>query len=1581
MKTNLPETMQAPGGPTRSDRRGVALITVLTFVALTTILMMTFFLMAQNEHMASVNYSEGLQAQEVAESAVNIVIAQIRQATANADHLWASQPGAIRVWNADGRDKFDAGYKLYSDDQMVVKGSTEKDFAERDFNELANWTAEPASFVDLNEPVIRGDKVYYPIVDPLAASFPKWPPLVGGGARKGDTDGVEGFDYDRDHSRVKLSEFDKVVTQKSNKFVGANYDALPMPVRWIYQLKDGSLGYLVTTNASSGKGTFKLLTSGSPGPSTGNPIVARFAFWADDETCKLNPNYHAGGATWNTPMAGGDIDRNDGGKQPIKGEYQRYTGHPATTHLSPVIIPGIVNITNDRQAIEKLFEMIPRIVGGGSEFGTKAYNVAVTGAVSINTDRDRLYASVDEMLFQDVFKNERVLNEFPTAGGRIGTVGARSADEILDQLERMRFFLTVNSRAPEVNLLNRPRISMWPTYNYSSQAELAYMTSFDRLIRFCGQMGVGSDGLPNKYYFERKNEDDQLYDYKEIPRNRQLYEYMDWLTDQKLPGYGKAFSDTGKFGTDDRYQLLTEIFDYIRATNLYDDSLFFNGTAQQYISDPKKSKQTVTYTNGRSKADNGLWPGFGQVTPIRINYKNVETQGFGRFHCLQEIGTMTICCADGTGGDSRPGGMYPDIQDPGVYEWDTTNIIKPSAPANENTAEYSNYPPLHQDIVPSPKDSDIVVANPAATQTNFMPRTNSGALFNDTIFPKWPSWLIRLYWRYGTVAGKAAPNSVPVLPIADDNFVRETAIAPGDPGYKNELILVPAEVMRAFETKRWNWNLAWLDPKYASVLTTALQDGGGGVTRYDRKNLSGPGGFQPVADRGSMPAGDKSRLLDKEKLVQSALLFQLAGNSLGYNPINSDFTVQIRSLKSPLSFVDAFKNNVEFSSDSSGTVKLDGGVLGQWYSQGRQTAHSDHALGGTKNVNYMLIGDDGGKFFPYSADSGGNGASASGRRTPLDLSYKGAKNYNQYPFVTRPYLISLDVPDPNTQLHMNYGSLQVSIYSAGEDTKNKNSDPKVQNQQLVQEVEIELGEFYARAPDLAAPDVGYWLNSAGPGGGTGRLNAMTYWSMGYEGANPISAPYGRIGVLASRHNLDLLGKDRDARVDVLRGVGIRHGDSRIVMTRPKITKADGIFVEHIDYQKPAARIAMFNYGSNAEERRVNKFSNTNNLMYLDEAKNVQLYGDFDNGLGQQPDGPWINKPDEGNLWFVAGGTGGIYGNIPYFSEDWNQQAVTPSYFTPNRIVCSPVAFGSLPRRAKSGKPWETLLFRPNVTGGLFTTHPGAEDPPDHLLLDMFWMPVVEPFAISEPLSTGGKVNLNQDMLPFRHITRDTALLGVFKSEYMVVIPDLWKGNYKTNHGYGKGWHWKNNPYGGEMVGVSLRAVIEPTGTLDQFHEKFKSGKIFKTASEICDIHLVPISIGATQQSGRDNGITTPHWKQMGNGTYWSINRMTGDNAKEKPYNNIYPRITTKSNTFKVHYRAQILTKAKVTAPDAFDPEIDQVVAEYRGSSIVERYVEPNDPDIPDYASASSTSGSSGSTAASLDKFYKFRVVNPTRFAP
>ena len=42
-------------------------------------------------------------------------------------------------------------------------------------------------------------------------------------------------------------------------------------------------------------------------------------------------------------------------------------------------------------------------------------------------------------------------------------------------------------------------------------------------------------------------------------------------------------------------------------------------------------------------------------------------------------------------------------------------------------------------------------------------------------------------------------------------------------------------------------------------------------------------------------------------------------------------------------------------------------------------------------------------------------------------------------------------------------------------------------------------------------------------------------------------------------------------------------------------------------------------------------------------------------------------------------------------------------------------------------------------------------------LDLFTMPVVEPYAISDPFSTDGKVNLNYQIMPFGYLKRSTAL--------------------------------------------------------------------------------------------------------------------------------------------------------------------------------------------------------------------------------
>jgi len=281
-------------------------------------------------------------------------------------------------------------------------------------------------------------------------------------------------------------------------------------------------------------------------------------------------------------------------------------------------------------------------------------------------------------------------------------------------------------------------------------------------------------------------------------------------------------------------------------------------------------------------------------------------------------------------------------------------------------------------------------------------------------------------------------------------------------------------------------------------------------------------------------------------------------------------------------------------------------------------------------------------------------------------------------------------------------------------------------------------------------------------------------------------------------------------------------------------------------------------------------------------------------------------------------------------------------------------FGSLPTGVKRGLPWQTLLFRPQKD------HPGAGKPaegprrgsiypPDHLLLDLFWMPVVEPYAISEPFSTAGKVNLNYQLLPFTHIERSTGVRAVLKSEEMLAVPLKWAGHYKRG----------TIPANDKAPG--LRRLIDIDETLGQFEDRFRYGGVFRTASEICDVHLVP------------DGFDLEDMEK----DFWKDHALTGDNSRERPYANIYPRLTAKSNTFRVHYLAQILRKAPQSDPSGFDPLLDTAVAEYRGSTLIERFIDPNNPEIPDYA-AGDVSSTDNPT---LEKFYQIRVVQSRRFAP
>ena len=117
-------------------------------------------------------------------------------------------------------------------------------------------------------------------------------------------------------------------------------------------------------------------------------------------------------------------------------------------------------------------------------------------------------------------------------------------------------------------------------------------------------------------------------------------------------------------------------------------------------------------------------------------------------------------------------------------------------------------------------------------------------------------------------------------------------------------------------------------------------------------------------------------------------------------------------------------------------------------------------------------------------------------------------------------------------------------------------------------------------------------------------------------------------------------------------------------------------------------------------------------------------------------------------------------------------------------------------------------------------------------------------------------------------------------------------------------------------------------------------------------------------------------------TYWKTNHQaTADNDRERPYTDLYGRLTTKSNTFLVHMRVQSIkqTPAELAAnPTQWTEGTDTVTGEYRGSSLIERYIDPADPNLQDYAAIYAANPATGPT---LNDLYKYRVVYNKQFAP
>lgn len=553
---------QTPRSSANFRQRGMALIIVLSVLVLLTILVVGFLSRATIDRTSASAYADGGRNTLLADNAVNIVQAQIDYAATRPDTAWASQPGMVRTFTGNGT--LAQAYKLYSDADMVA--STVDLTAAT--TALQGWGNSPALYVDLNEPV-RNE---YPIIDPSALE------------KKADgiTPKIEGFE----------------VTNAPNPTAG---QPIPMPVRWLYVLEDGQV---VAPSNMSGTTTATIPGASAPG----NPIVGRIAFWTDDETCKLNINTAAHGTFWDIPRAFTLEERDRMARfQPALREFQRYPGHPASTSLWPVL--GY-KVADPKDFGSFVYNLTPRVQQGGSEGGTK-----FTGATPVTLDNERLYVSLDELLFS------------ATAGIRAPQTGLDRSD-----IERAKFFLTARSNSPEVNLFKLPRMAIWPI-----NAGTKTPSTLDKLIARCATI----NGKP--YYFQRSDSTSATADMLlDTSRNQNLYDYINELLAKPFPGFGTtSFATKYTTGTTaETPQITTSIFDYIRSSNLYSTAL-------------GSTPYTGTGANPLTTAASGA----GQVTPLVIG----SNKGFGRLPTIsQAVFHLYVSGMSSLSGSSQfPSATYP----------------------------------------------------------------------------------------------------------------------------------------------------------------------------------------------------------------------------------------------------------------------------------------------------------------------------------------------------------------------------------------------------------------------------------------------------------------------------------------------------------------------------------------------------------------------------------------------------------------------------------------------------------------------------------------------------------------------------------------------------------------------------------------------------------------------------------------------------------------------------------------------------------------------------------------------------------
>ena len=413
---------------------------------------------------------------------------------------WVSQPGMIRTYGAGL--SFAEAFPLYSTSGAEVMTTAEE--LDQEFEKMRAWDQMPSRFVNLNAATVNGGERQFPILN-------------------------DSFD------RRKYPEGFRVTSPRP--WGRGDVDDFPMPVEWIYVLADGSEGTLGPEGTYVGRGEV----------SDANPMIARYAYWTDDESTKINLNTASEGIPWETPTIQSAIDKANAAFPPVTNEVQRYPGHPAKTCLSSLFYPNLYvdaqgELALPGEALMDLYEIALQI--------TPVEPLPFEEASSVTFDEDSVYESLTDF-------HQR----HPEKG--TGYDG----------------FLTTTSVAPETSVHGRPRTSLWPLHVNVGEA---YRSEYDESVSQRTTLSGRS------YHVLRERSESAYHDFYTVGdrSNVALFRYLMDQVYRPLPTMGgslaKKYGATSE-GFDylsghrdnslDHVRLPFQMLDFIRSTNLIDRRL------------------------------------------------------------------------------------------------------------------------------------------------------------------------------------------------------------------------------------------------------------------------------------------------------------------------------------------------------------------------------------------------------------------------------------------------------------------------------------------------------------------------------------------------------------------------------------------------------------------------------------------------------------------------------------------------------------------------------------------------------------------------------------------------------------------------------------------------------------------------------------------------------------------------------------------------------------------------------------------------------------------------------------------------